>query len=75
MKLLPSLVHYCLLSCYNLKFLEWDKGQTLVLEKIQENLIESPLQSSLSYILVQMVHASYYAPYSKWPYIKHEANM
>ena len=39
-------------KCYNLKSLEWDKGQTLVLEKTQENLIESSLQNSLPYILV-----------------------
>ena len=31
----------------------------------QENSIESPLQTSLSYILLQMVHASYCAPYPK----------
>ena len=37
--------------------------------------MESSLQNSLSYILVQMVHAKYCAPYPKWPYIKHEANM
>ena len=60
---------------YNLKSLEWDKGQTLVLEKTHENLIESSLQSRLSYIPIQMVHASYCVPYSKWPCIRHEANM
>jgi len=38
--------------CYNLKSLEWDKDQTLILEKIQENSIESPLHNSLPYILV-----------------------
>ena len=41
----------------------------------QENLIESSLQNSLSYILLQMVHARYCASYSKWPCVKHEANM
>ena len=51
--------------CYNLKSLEWDKGQTLVLKKTQENSIESSLQNSLSYILIQMVCASYCAPYPK----------
>jgi len=61
--------------CYNLKSLEWDKGQTLVLEKTQENLIKSSLQNSLPYILLQMVCASYYASYPKWPCVKHEANM
>jgi len=61
--------------CYNLKSLEWDKGQTLVLEKTQENLIESSLQNSLLYILLQMVHASYCTPYPKWPCVKHEVNM
>jgi len=30
-------------NCYNLKSLELDKGQTLVLEKTQENSIESSL--------------------------------
>jgi len=52
-------------GCYNLKSLEWDEGQTLVLEKTQENSIESSLQSSLLYILVQMVCASYCALYPK----------
>jgi len=32
---------------------------------IQENLIESPLQSNLPYIPIQMVYASYCAPYPK----------
>jgi len=59
----------------HVKSLEWNKGQTLVLEKIQKNLIKSFLQSSLSYILVQMVHASYCAPYPKWPCVKHEVNI
>ena len=53
------------IHCYNMKSLEWDKGQTLVLEKIQENSIESSLQDSLPYILVQMVHATYCTTYSK----------
>ena len=61
--------------CYNLKFLEWDKGQTLVLEKTQENSIESFLQSSLPYIPIQMVCANYCASYPKWPCVKHEVNM
>jgi len=61
--------------CYNLKSLEWDKGQTLVLEKTQENSIESLLQNSLPYVLVQMVCASYCASYPKWPCVKHKVNM
>jgi len=62
-------------KCYNLKFLEWDKGQTLILEKTQENSIKSSLQNSIPYILVQMVYAGYCAPYPKLPYVKHEVNM
>ena len=45
------------------------------IREIQENSIESSLQTSLPYILLQMVHASYCAPYPKWPCIKHEVNM
>ena len=45
------------------------------IREIQENSIESSLQTSLPYILLQMVHASYCAPYPKWPCVKHEANM
>ena len=41
------------------------RGQTLILEKIQENSIKSFLQNSLPYILLQMVCANYCAPYSK----------
>jgi len=67
---------YCTLcSCYNLKSLEWDKGQTLILEKTQENSIESSLQSSLFYIPIYMVHASYYTSYSKVLYVRHKVNM
>ena len=65
----------CNLKCYNLKSLEWDKGQTLVLEKTQENSIESFLQSSLPYIPIQMVCANYCASYPKWPCVKHEVNI
>jgi len=42
---------------------------------IQENSIKSSLQNSLPYILLQIVCASYCAPYPKWPCVKHEANM
>ena len=42
---------------------------------IQENLIKSSLQNSLSYILLQMVHTSYCVLYPKWLCIKHETNM
>jgi len=59
----------------NLKSLEWNKGQTLVLEKIQKNLIESSLQSSLPYIPIHMVYASYCASYPKVPCVRHEVNM
>jgi len=45
------------------------------IRETQENLIKSSVQSGLPYILLQMVHASYYAPYSKWPCVKHEVNM
>ena len=38
-------------------------------------MIKSSLQNSLPYILLQMVCASYCAPYPKWPCVKHEANM
>jgi len=63
--LVACLIPHLIENCYNLKSLEWDKGQTLVLEKTQENLIKSSLQNSLPYILVQMVCASYCAPYPK----------
>ena len=42
---------------------------------IQENSIKIPLQSSLPYILLPMVHAHYCAPYPKWPCIDHEASI
>ena len=45
------------------------------IREIQKNLIESPLQTSLSYILLQIVHASYCVPYPKWPCVEHKANM
>ena len=38
-------------------------------------MIESFLQNSLLYILLQMVYARYCASYPKWPCVKHEANM
>ena len=63
------------MKCYNLKSLEWDKGQTLVLEKTQENLIESSLQSSLPYILIYMICANYCASYPKVSCVRHEVNM
>ena len=55
--------------------LEWDKDQTLVLEKTQENSIESSLQSSLSYIPIHIVCASYCASYPKVPCVRYEVNM
>ena len=45
------------------------------IRETQENSIKSSLQNSLSYILLQMVHANYCAPYPKWPCVKHEANI
>ena len=59
------------IQCYNMKSLEWDKGQTLVLEKTQE----SSLQSNLPYISTHMVHASYYASYPKVLCVRYEVNM
>ena len=41
----------------------------------QENSIEFQVQSGLPYILISMVHANYCAPYPKWPWVIHEANM
>ena len=38
-------------------------------------MILTPLQNNLSYILLQMVCARYCASYSKWPCVKHEANI
>ena len=35
------------------------------IRETQENSIKSSLQNSLPYILLQMVHANYCAPYSK----------
>jgi len=42
---------------------------------IQENSIEISLQTNLPYILLLLVYACYYAPYSKWPCIVYEVNM
>jgi len=61
-------------NCYNSKLLELDYEVTLYWVT-QENSIESSLQNSLSYILLQMVHASYCASCPKWLCVKHEANM
>ena len=52
-----------------------NKSTNSCIRVTQENSIESSLQNSLSYILLQMVCASYCAPYPKWPCVKHEANM
>jgi len=62
------------LYCYNSKLLELDYEVTLYWV-IQENSIKSSLQDSLPYILLQIVCANYCVPYSKWPCVKHEANM
>ena len=61
--------------CYKLKTLGLVKKKEPCIGFTQENSIESSLQSSLPYILLQMVCVSYCAPYSKWPCVKHEANM
>jgi len=45
------------------------------IRETQENSIEIPLQTSLSFILLPMVCAHYCAPYSKWLCIEHEVNM
>ena len=47
---------------YNSKPLEWDYV-VILYWVIQENSIESSLQNSLSYIPLQIVHASYCASY------------
>jgi len=41
----------------------------------QENSIKIPLQTSLPYILLLMVHANYCAPYPKQPCVVHEVNI
>jgi len=41
----------------------------------QENLIESSLQNSLSYIPIHMVCTSYCVYYPKVPCVRHEVNM
>jgi len=51
--------------CYRLKSLGLDKRINSCIGVTQENLMEIPLQSSLSYILLPMVRAYYYAPYPK----------
>ena len=61
--------------CYELKFFGLDKSTNSYIRVIQENLIESSLQNSLPYILLQMVRASYCAPYPKQPCVKHEVNI
>ena len=51
-------------DCYNSKLLELDYEVTLYWVT-QENSIESSLQNSLPYILLQIVCTSYCTPYSK----------
>ena len=41
----------------------------------QENSIEISLQTNLSYILLPIVRAHYYASYPKQPCVVHEANI
>ena len=45
------------------------------IRETQENSIEIPLQTSLPYILLLMVHANYCASYPKQPCIVYEVNM
>ena len=59
-------------KCYELKSLGLEQ---LLYWVTQENSIEIPLQSSLSYILLPIVHAYYCAPYPNWLYVEHKANM
>ena len=47
----------------------------LVLGLTQENSIESSLQSSLPYIPINIVYASYCASYPKVSCVRHEVNM
>ena len=59
----------------------WTKAQSVqAIEQLlywvtQENSIEFQVQSSLPYILIPLVCANYCAPYPKWPWVIHEANM
>jgi len=70
-----ALLLICLIYiCYNSKPLELDYELTLYWV-IQENSIESSLQSSLSYIPIHMVYASYYVSYPKALCVRHEINM
>ena len=52
-----------------------DKSTNSCIRVTQENSIESSLQNSLPYILLQMVYANYCAPYPKWSCVKHKANI
>ena len=62
-------------SCYDSKTLEWVNKKNLILGLTQENSIESSLQSSLPYIPIYMVYASYWVPYPKVPCVRHEVNI
>ena len=55
----------CINLCYRLKPLGLDERINSCIGVTQENLIEISLQTSLSYILLLMVHANYCAPYPK----------
>ena len=59
-------------KCYELKSLGLEQ---LLYWVTQENSIEIPLQSSLPYILLPMVHAYYCTPDPNHPYVEHKANM
>ena len=56
-------------------FLRVENKNHSCIRETQENSIEFQVQSSLPYILIPMVRANYCAPYPKWPWVIHEANM
>jgi len=69
------------INSYQSEQLLWIKTQSVksrnnsCIGVTQENSIEFLVQHSLPFILVPMVHASYCAPYPKWPWVLHEASM
>ena len=58
------LSHMLMTYCYNSKPLKLDY-EVILYWVTQENSIENSLQNSLSYILLQMVHANYCVSYPK----------
>jgi len=63
------------IMCYELRSLELDNRTTFVSSNIRELNTELFLQTSLPYIVLQMVRANYCAPYPKQLCVVHEANM